>query len=58
MQIGLVGLGRMGMNMARRWINAKHDVVVFNRSADKVQEMAKEGAIGELDVLRAADRWQ
>ncbi|MFN0118834.1 MAG: phosphogluconate dehydrogenase (NAD(+)-dependent, decarboxylating) [Elusimicrobiota bacterium] len=45
MQIGLVGLGRMGMNMGRRWLGAKHDVVVFNRTPDKVQEIAREGAI-------------
>lgn len=46
MQIGLIGLGRMGMNMARRWIEYKHDVVVFNRSIDKVEQMVKEGATG------------
>ena len=46
MQIGMIGLGRMGMNMARRWINAKHDVVVYNRTAGKVEEIVKEGAVG------------
>src|SRR5688572_16464103 len=46
MQIGMIGLGRMGMNMARRLIQAKHEVVVFNRTLEKVQQMEKEGAIG------------
>lgn len=46
MQIGLIGLGRMGMNMARRWVKAKHEVVVYNRTKEKVGQMVKEGAIG------------
>src|SRR5262245_17777777 len=50
MQIGLIGLGRMGINMARRLIKAKHDVVVFNRSAEKVQEIVKEGAVGTTSL--------
>ncbi len=46
MQIGIIGLGRMGMNMARRLIKAKHEVVVFNRTLEKVAVMVKEGAVG------------
>ncbi len=46
MQLGLVGLGRMGMNMARRLVKAKHDIVAFNRSPEKVDEIVKEGATG------------
>ena len=46
MQIGMIGLGRMGMNMAKRWINAKHEVVVYNRTASKVEDIVKEGAVG------------
>jgi len=46
MQIGIIGLGRMGMNMARRWLKAKHEVVAYNRTAEKVQQIAKEGAVG------------
>lgn len=36
MQMGIIGLGRMGMNMARRLVQAKHDIVVFNRTQEKV----------------------
>jgi 6-phosphogluconate dehydrogenase len=50
MQIGMIGLGRMGMNMARRLLKAKHDVVVFNRTLEKVQQMEKEGAIGATSL--------
>lgn len=44
MQIGLIGLGRMGANMARRLLNDKHEVVVYNRSAEKIKELESEGA--------------
>lgn len=44
MQIGLVGLGRMGMNMGRRWLQGGHEVVAFNRTFSKTEELAKEGA--------------
>jgi 6-phosphogluconate dehydrogenase len=44
MQIGIVGLGRMGMNMARRLLQGNHNVVVYNRTLEKVKLMEKEGA--------------
>ena len=44
MQIGLVGLGRMGMNMGRRWLQGEHHVIAYNRTAAKTQELAREGA--------------
>jgi len=44
MQIGLIGLGRMGGNMTRRLIAGGHDVVVWDRSADAVQAIARDGA--------------
>lgn len=43
MQIGMIGLGRMGANMVRRLNKAGHDCVVFDRSAEAVQTLAKEG---------------
>jgi 6-phosphogluconate dehydrogenase len=45
MQIGLVGLGRMGANMSRRWVGAGHEVVGYDRSAETVAALAAEGAI-------------
>lgn len=46
MQIGMIGLGRMGANMVRRLQRAGHQCVVFDRSADAVQALTKEGAVG------------
>ena len=43
MQIGMIGLGRMGANMVRRLSRAGHQCVVFDRSSEAVQTMAKEG---------------
>jgi len=45
MQIGLVGLGRMGMNMGRRWLQGGHEVIAYNRTFEKTEELAKEGAV-------------
>ncbi len=44
MQIGMVGLGRMGFNMAQRLLRQRHQVVAFNRSYAKTEEAAKAGA--------------
>src|SRR5687767_11069790 len=46
MQLGMVGLGRMGANMVRRLMAGKHECVVFDLNADHVKELAAEGAIG------------
>jgi len=46
MQLGMIGLGRMGANMVRRLLKGGHECVVFDRSADTVKEMAKEHAVG------------
>jgi 6-phosphogluconate dehydrogenase len=56
MQLGLVGLGRMGANMARRLIKAGHTCVVTDLNAEAVASMARDGATGaaSLDALVAA----
>src|SRR5260370_9828592 len=46
MQIGMVGLGRMGANMARRLIRGGHECVVFDMSPKAVQALAAEKATG------------
>lgn len=46
MQIGMIGLGRMGANMARRLLLVGHPCVVFDRSAKAVAELTQEKAIG------------
>ena len=46
MQIGMIGLGRMGANMVRRLVKGGHECVVFDRSAKAVQELTQEKAVG------------
>ncbi|HKQ57043.1 MAG TPA: decarboxylating 6-phosphogluconate dehydrogenase [Candidatus Eisenbacteria bacterium] len=46
MQLGMIGLGRMGSNMVRRLMRGGHTCVVHDRSADAVKAMAGEGATG------------
>ena len=51
MQIGIVGLGRMGANMARRLMRKQHEVVVYDLKKESVAALAKEGAL-EPQILR------
>jgi 6-phosphogluconate dehydrogenase len=46
MQLGMIGLGRMGANMVRRLIKKGHHCVVFDRSQQTVNDLAKENATG------------
>jgi len=50
MRLGMVGLGKMGANMARRLISGGHEVVVTDLSADAVKGMASEGAVGSSSL--------
>jgi 6-phosphogluconate dehydrogenase len=50
MRLGMVGLGRMGANMARRLMRGGHEVVVTDLSADAVKGMASEGAIASSSL--------
>ena len=56
MQIGIVGLGRMGANMARRLMRNKHDVVVYDLKKDSVVALEKEGATGAADFADLAKK--
>ncbi len=46
MQIGMIGLGRMGANMVRRLLKEDHQCVVFDKSSETVRLLTQEGAIG------------
>ena len=50
MQLGMIGLGRMGANMVRRLKRGGHNCVVFDRSPKAVQELVAEKAMGTLDL--------
>jgi len=50
MQLGMVGLGRMGANMVRRLMKGGHTCTVFDMSQKSVEELAKEGAVGSSSI--------
>jgi len=59
MQLGMIGLGRMGANMVRRLIKNGHNCVVFDRSPATVSALAKEKAVGTsslADFVKNLDR--
>jgi 6-phosphogluconate dehydrogenase len=54
MQLGMVGLGRMGGNMVRRLLRSGHQCVVFNRTREPIEALAKENAIGTYSLEELA----
>jgi len=54
MQIGIIGLGRMGANMARRLMRGGHSVVVYDLNQESVGKMVKEGAGGAANFMELA----
>ncbi len=50
MQLGMIGLGRMGANMVRRLQKNGHQCVVYDRSADSVKQLSGEGATGSTSL--------
>ena len=58
MQLGMIGLGRMGANMVRRLLAGGHQCVVFNRSPKPVQELVQEKAVGSASLAELASKLQ
>ena len=56
MQLGMIGLGRMGANMVRRLLKGGHECVVFDMSAKAVAELGKEKAIGTASLAEFTKR--
>src|SRR5690242_2767846 len=54
MQLGMIGLGRMGANMVRRLLRGGHQCVVFNRTPQPVAELVKEKAVGTASLAEFA----
>ncbi|MBO0737568.1 MAG: NADP-dependent phosphogluconate dehydrogenase, partial [Alphaproteobacteria bacterium] len=50
MQLGMIGLGRMGANMVRRLLTGGHQCIVYDRSAQAVQALVKEEAVGSSSL--------
>jgi 6-phosphogluconate dehydrogenase len=49
-QLGMIGLGRMGANMVRRLLKGGHECVVYNRSPDAIAPLVKEKAVGSTSL--------
>jgi len=56
MQIAMIGLGRMGMNMAKRLLQGGHAVIAYNRTPDKTDQLVKEGAIGAYSLGEVVEK--
>jgi 6-phosphogluconate dehydrogenase len=56
MKLAMIGLGRMGMNMAKRLLKGGHEVVAYNRSSEKTDQLVKDGAIGAYSLSEVADK--
>ena len=56
MQLGMIGLGRMGANMTRRLLHGGHACVVYNRTPEPVKALATEGALGAASVAELVRR--
>jgi 6-phosphogluconate dehydrogenase len=56
MQLGMIGLGRMGANMVRRLLKGGHQCVVFDRSPKAVAELVKEKAVGSASLAEFIDK--
>ena len=56
MQVGMIGLGRMGSNMVRRLMRAGHECVVYDVTADAIEQLASEGADGAPSLEDFVDR--
>ncbi len=56
MKLAMIGLGRMGMNMARRLLRGGHQVAAYNRSREKTDEIVQEGAEGVYELAELAEK--
>ena len=52
----MIGLGRMGMNMAKRLLKHGHQVVAYNRSPEKTDQLVEEGAIGAYSLPEVVEK--
>lgn len=56
MELGMIGLGRMGGNMARRLLNGGHKVIVFDPEPETVRTLVKQGAVGTSSIAELTSR--
>ena len=56
MQLGMIGLGRMGANMAMRLMKAGHECIVYDSHPEPVQALIEKGAKGSTESGRVRER--
>ena len=56
MELAIIGLGRMGMNMAKRLLKGDHRVVAYNRSPEKTTQLVGDGAIGAYGLSEVVEK--
>jgi len=56
MQVGMIGLGRMGLNMVRRLLGGDHQVIAYNRTPAKVEAAVRAGALGAYSLPELTSR--
>ncbi len=56
MELGMIGLGRMGGNMARRLLNGGHRVVVYDPVTEAAQALVEQGAVGTTSIAELISR--
>jgi 6-phosphogluconate dehydrogenase len=56
MELAMIGLGRMGMNMARRLLQGGQQVVAYNRTPTKTNQIVKEGAVGAFSLPEVVEK--
>ncbi len=55
MKLAMIGLGKMGMNMARRLMQGRHEIVAYNRSKGAVEQIVDEGATGAASLQEVVE---
>ena len=58
MKIGMIGLGRMGMNMTKRLLQGHLEVIAYNRTPEKTEEVVNDGATGAFSLEELVDKLQ
>ncbi len=56
MKLAMIGLGRMGMNMAKRLLQGGHQVVAYNRSPEKTEQLVKDGVMGAYSLVEVVEK--
>ncbi len=56
MQVAMVGLGKMGMNMAKRLLREGHEVIAFNRTKKRIDEFVEAGGVGAYSLKSVVEK--